>query len=183
MPIAAIAISICSFLKRCTLQERQYFVCDPKLCFRWPGLTACTRQTPSRPLSRMFFWDLITDWQLSFFTVFKTMPITAFFACIFSSALFFGQDLFVVIRARAYSWLPSLSMFLVQRVPFLLRVESLIRRCHILWTLRVFSSLAGSPSAHSRQGQHREGTLPLVIAIFLAHHRHIQLFQVMCSGP
>ena len=59
----------------------------------------CMQKTgPSRPLCRMFFWDLITDWQLSFFTVFKIMPVTAFFACIFSSALFFGQDLFVVIH-------------------------------------------------------------------------------------
>ena len=72
----------------------------------------CMQKTgPSRPLCRMFLWDLITDWQLSFFTVFNIMPMTAFFACIFSSALFFGQDLFVVIRARAYSWLPSLSKF------------------------------------------------------------------------
>ena len=46
---------------------------------------------------------------------------------------------------RAYSWLRSLSKFscsAFQSYPG--SKESLIRRCHLRWTLRVFSSLAGS---------------------------------------
>ena len=75
----------------------------PEALFSLARAHCIQKTSPSRPLCRIFLCDLIADWQLSFFSVFKIMPMTAFFACIFPCVLFSWQDLFVVIHARACS--------------------------------------------------------------------------------
>ena len=95
MPIA----SICSFSNAAS--SRNVKISSAAEALFSLARTHCIQKTSqSRPQCGILLWDLITDWQLSFFSVFKIMPKTAFFACIFSCVLLSWQDLFVVIHAR-----------------------------------------------------------------------------------
>ena len=167
----------------------------PEALFSFSRAHCVQKTSQSRPLCRILLWDLITDWQLSFFSVFKIMHITAFFACIFSCVLFSSQDLFVVIHARACSRIFFAFHVLVQLVPFLLGVQSPLPSASYPLDIAgcQFPRWRLTWPAPSRVGIAR-AILPLVTAIFLAHallrltcdmqnHRHVQLFQVMCSGP
>ena len=183
--ILLIASSICSFPKAAS--PRNVNISSANSSLVGPRPTVRRRQAPSRPLRSILFWVQSStgrcrpSW---------SCPKLLFSTCFLSSVLVFWQGLFVAIHPRTCPWVFFTFHVLVQLVALLFSPKPFLPASLLLDSPRSrlgparFQFPRGPHSARSEQGEHCEGSSPLMVATFLArtlqlsandtkNHRHI----------